>query len=196
MNIIRIVQGLGAAPDDGKGGRQLRRFGRVREIHGITVDGIAEQLRVDAGHPTFDVELTHEPRLDDELTDDMHFDLDGLFRLGRHQDLRPVAGDVDGRAEPGPGPVAGPDPADARHEDVVAAVLGRVVRTAVGFHAPIARELRGDALRTGQVGAAVEERELGRHDVRPLGGFDRELRVEVVWKKGERLGIRYLLFNP
>ena len=160
MNIVRIIQRFGAAPYNSEGRRQFRRFGRVREIHGITVDGIAEELRVDAGHPTFHVELTHEPRLHDELTDDMHFDLDGLLGLGRHQDLRPVAGDVDGRAEPRSRAVAGSDAADARYEDIVAAVLGRIVRTAVGFHAPIARELRGDALRTGQVGAAVEEGEL------------------------------------
>lgn len=180
MNIIRIVQRLRAAPDDGEGSRQLGRFRGVRELHRVAVDGVAQQLGVHARHPALDVELTHEARLDDELTNDMHLDFDGFLRARRDQNFRPVAGHVDRRTEPGPGPVARSDAANARHEDVVAAVFGRVVRATVRLDAPVARELRGNALRAGQVRAAVEEGELGRDDVRPLRSFDRELRIEVI----------------
>lgn len=180
MNIIRIVERLRAAPYDGERGRQLRRLGRVRKLHRITVDRIAQELRVDARNAALDVELTHEPGLDDELTDDMHLHFDGFFRPRRDEDFRPVAGRVDRRTEAGPGPVAGADPADARHQDVVAAVLRRIVRTPVGLDAPVTGELGRNALRTGQVRAAVEEGELGRDNVRTLARLDRELRVEVV----------------
>ena len=61
MDVVRVVQGLPLAPDDGKGGGDVGRPGGVGELHLVAVDGVAQQLGVHAGHPALDVELTHKP---------------------------------------------------------------------------------------------------------------------------------------
>jgi hypothetical protein len=193
MNIVWIVQRLGPAPNDRKRGRQVGRPRRIDKLHVVAVDRVAEQLGVDASHPTFNVELANEAGLNDELTDDVHLDLDGLFDAGRHEDLAFFAGGVDGGAEAGSGAVGGADAlqgktenefwgekltilcnthAHAGHEDVISAVFGRVVSTAMRFDAPIAREPGRNALGAGDMRRTVEEREIGRHQVRSGGRSD------------------------
>jgi hypothetical protein len=67
VNIIRIVEWLGAAPDDGEGHGDVGRPGRVGELGVVAVDSVGEESGIYAGHTTFDVELTYEASLNDEL---------------------------------------------------------------------------------------------------------------------------------
>ena len=69
---------------------------------------------------------------------------------------------------------------DAGDEDVVAAVLGRVVRAPVSVDAPVARVRRRDALGARRVRRAVEEGEVGRHEVRPGRHPHRQFGREVI----------------
>ena len=72
------------------------------------------------------------PGLDDELGDVVHLDPDAPLQPTTDQDLgASPRGRIDPWAEGGPRPDARPDPVDARHQDVVAAVFGRVVGAAV-----------------------------------------------------------------
>ena len=65
----------------------------------------------------------------------VHLDADGALQAAAHQDLGAAAGrGVDAGAEGGPGPDARPDPVDAGDEDVVPAVLRRVVSAAVAWN--------------------------------------------------------------
>lgn len=67
MDVVWIVEWLRATPDDSKAGVGGRGRGGVGELHVVTVDCVTEKLSVDARYATFNVELTHEPRLGDEL---------------------------------------------------------------------------------------------------------------------------------
>ena len=135
MDVVRVVQGLALAPDHSEGGGDVGRPRGVGELHLVTVDGVAQQLGVHARHPALDVELADEPGLDDELGDVVHLHPDALLQAGADQDLRgPPGRGVDPGTEGGPGPDAGPDPVDAGDEDVVPAVLRRVVSAAVSWN--------------------------------------------------------------
>lgn len=180
MYIVRIVQRLAAAPDHRERRRQVARLRRVPKLHCVAVNGVAQQLRIDARHPALDVELAHEPRLHDELADDVHLHLDRFLGAGRHQNLRAVARHIDGGTEDGTRSVARSDAADARHEDVVATVLGGVVRASVRLDAPVARELGRDAARAREMRRAVEEGEVGGHEIGTGGGAHRQFGGEVV----------------
>ena len=61
MDVIRVVKGLGLAPDDGEGGGDVGRPRGVRELHLVAVDGVAQQLSIHACHPTLNVELADKP---------------------------------------------------------------------------------------------------------------------------------------
>ena len=61
VDVVRVVQGLPLAPDDGKGGGDVGRPGGVGELHLVAVDGVGQELGVHTRHPTLDVELTHKP---------------------------------------------------------------------------------------------------------------------------------------
>ena len=61
MDVIRVVKGLGLAPDDGEGGGDVGRPRCVRELHLVAVDGVAQQLGIHACHPALDVELADKP---------------------------------------------------------------------------------------------------------------------------------------
>ena len=74
------------------------------------------------------ISLMISPGLDDELRDVVHLDPDAPLEAAADQDLGAAPGGrVDPGTEGGAGPDARPDPVDPRHQDVVAAVLGRVV---------------------------------------------------------------------
>ena len=61
VNVVRIVQRLRLAPDDGEGGSDVGRPRRVGELHLVAVDGVAQQLGIHARHPALDVELADKP---------------------------------------------------------------------------------------------------------------------------------------
>ena len=61
VNVVWIVQRLRLAPDDGEGGGDVGRPRRVGELHLVAVDGVAQQLSIDTGHPALDVELADKP---------------------------------------------------------------------------------------------------------------------------------------
>ena len=65
MDVVRIIQRLGLAPDDGEGGGDVGRPRRVGELHLIAVDGVAQQLSIHTGNPALDVELTDKPEAPD-----------------------------------------------------------------------------------------------------------------------------------
>ena len=135
VDVVRVVQGFALAPDHGEGGGDVGGPGGVGELHLVTVDGVAQQLGVHAGHPALDVELADEPGLDDELGDVVDLHPDALLKAGADQDLRSPSGrGVNARTEGGPGPDARADPVDAGDEDVVPAVLGGVVSAAVSWN--------------------------------------------------------------
>ena len=87
MDVVRVVQGLALAPDHGEGRGHVGSSAGVAELHLVTVDGVTQQLSVDTGHPALDVELTHEPGLDDELRDVVHLDSDAPLQATAHQHL-------------------------------------------------------------------------------------------------------------
>lgn len=118
--------------------------------------------------------------MDDELADDVHLDFDRFLCTGSDQNFRAVARHVDGRTENGTGSVAGTDATDARDQNVVAAILGRVVRTAMGLDAPVARKLRGYAARARQMGGTVEEGEIRGYEIRAGCRANGEFSGEVV----------------
>lgn len=166
MNVVWIVQWLGAAPDDGKCCGQIWRARRVHELHGVTVDGVAQQLSIYTCDTALDVELAHKARLNDELTDDVHFDTNGLLTAGRHENLTAVTGGIDGGTKAGTTTIAGPNAIDASDENVVAAIFGRVVRAPMCLNTPIARELGRHAARARGVRRTVKEGEVCRDQVR------------------------------
>ena len=57
VDVVRVVQRLALAPDHREGRRHVGGATGVGELHLVAVDRVREQLRVDAGHPTLDVEL-------------------------------------------------------------------------------------------------------------------------------------------
>ena len=62
----------------------------------------------------------------------IHLDSDGPLQAATDQDLGAApGGGINTGTEGGPRPDARPDPVDARHQDVIAAVLGRVVSAPV-----------------------------------------------------------------
>ena len=61
VNVVRIVQRLRLAPDDGEGGGDVGRPRRVGELHLVAVDGVTQQLSIHTGHPTLYVELADKP---------------------------------------------------------------------------------------------------------------------------------------
>ena len=122
------------------------------------------------------------PGLDDELGDVVNLDPDGFLQTRRHEDLgRAPWSCIDPRAERGSGTNARTNPVDPGDEDVVPAVLGGVVRAPVPVDAPVAGEEGGDAGGAGAVGVAVEEGEVGGHEVGafldPHRKFAREVRL-------------------
>ena len=132
VDVVRVVQRLALAPDDSEGGGDVGGPGGVGELHLVTVDGVAQQLGVDAGHPALDVELADEPGLDDELGDVVHLHPDALLKAGADQYLRrPSSRGIHPGTEGGAGPDAGADPVYSRHQDVVTTVLGSVVSASV-----------------------------------------------------------------
>lgn len=140
MDVVGIVQRLGAAPDDGEGGRDVGHARRVRELHVLAVDGVAEQVGLDVRHPALHVELAHKVLLHDELRDVLHLidgnpftksiglapkkndenktglylDLDAALGAVRDEDLvgaaGAAAGGVDARTEARTAADARPDP--------------------------------------------------------------------------------------
>ena len=180
MDVVRVVQRLRLAPDDGEGGCDVGRPRRVRELHLVAVDGVAQQLRIHTRHPALDVELAHKSGLDDELGDVVNFDPDGFLQTRRHEDLRGAPRScIHPRAERGSGTNARPDPVDPGDQDVVPAVLGGVVGAPVPVDAPVAGEEGGHAGGAGAVGVAVEEGEVGRNEVGTLLHSHREFAREV-----------------
>ena len=61
MDVLRVVQGLRLAPDDGDGGGDVGRPRRVAELHLVAVDGVVNQLGIHTCHPTLNVELANKP---------------------------------------------------------------------------------------------------------------------------------------
>ena len=61
VNVVRIVQRLRLAPDDGEGGSDVGRPRRVGELHLVAVDGVTQQLSIHTGHPALNVELADKP---------------------------------------------------------------------------------------------------------------------------------------
>ena len=92
VDVVGIVEGFRSAPDDGERGGDVGSPGRVRELHVIAVDDVAEQLGAHVGHAALDVELTNEIGLHDELGNVLHFNFDALFDPVRHEDLGGDAG--------------------------------------------------------------------------------------------------------
>ena len=96
----------------------------------------------------------------------VNLDPDGFLQTRRHKDLRGAPWScIHPWAERGSGTNTRPNPVDPGDEDVVPAVLGGVVGTSVPVHAPVAGEEGGHAGRAGAVSVAVEEGEVGRHEV-------------------------------
>ena len=135
VDVVRVVQRLALAPDNGEGGGDVGRPGGVGELHLVTVDGVAQQLGVDTRHPALDVELADEASLDNELGDVVHFDPDALLEAGADQDLRsPTRRGVNSRTESRSRPDARSDPVYSCDEDVVTAVLRGVVSASVPWN--------------------------------------------------------------
>ena len=111
MDVVRIVKGFGSAPDDGERGRDVGRPRRIRKLHVVAVNDVAEELGTDVRHSSLDVELTDEIRLHDKLGNVLHFDFDALLDAVRDEDLCRHAGRrVDPRAESRAAADARPDP--------------------------------------------------------------------------------------
>merc|ERR1719474_2635158 len=88
VDVVGVVQGLALAPDHGKGGRHVGSPGGVGELHFVTKDCVAQKLSIDTGHTTFNVKLTNEPCLDDELGDVVNLNPNTLSGSVAHQNLR------------------------------------------------------------------------------------------------------------
>lgn len=73
--------------------------------------------------------------------------------------------------------------ADSGDENVVAAVLGSIVRAPMPINAPVTWERRGHALCARTVRVAVEEREVCGHKVRPRRHAHRQLCRKVICKQ-------------
>ena len=63
VNVVQIVQRLRALPDHCERRRYIRSFLHELEFHRLAVNGVIGEVRVHAGHPSFDVELAQEPDL-------------------------------------------------------------------------------------------------------------------------------------
>ena len=61
VELFWVVQRLRLVPDDGEGGGGVGRPRGVGELHLVAVDGVAQQLSIDTGHPALDVELADKP---------------------------------------------------------------------------------------------------------------------------------------
>ena len=135
VDVVRVVQRLALAPDNGEGGGDVGRPGGVGELHLVTVDGVTQQLGVHTGHPALDVELADEPGLDDELGDVVDLYPDALLEAGADQDLRSsTRRGVNSRTESRSRPDARSDPVYSCDEDVVTAVLRGVVSASVPWN--------------------------------------------------------------
>ena len=118
--------------------------------------------------------------MDDELGDVVNLDTDGFLHTRMYKYLRGVSWScTHPRAERGSRSNAWTNPVDAGDQDVVPAVLGGVVGASVPVNAPVAGEAGGDAGGAGAVGVAVEEGEVGRHEVRALLNPHRQLARKV-----------------
>lgn len=188
MDVVGIVERFRPSPNDGERGRDVGRPWRVRKLHVVAVNNVAEQLSADVRDATLDIELAHEIRLHDELGDVLHLDFDALLDAVRDEDLGRHAGRrVDSRTETGSASNARSDSlqtndrfkfwlqnknnnkssyVDASDEDVVAAIFCRVVSAPMSVHAPIARIGGRNAFRARRVGRAVEKGEIGGHEIR------------------------------
>ena len=90
--------------------------------------------------------IFYEPGLDDELGNVVNFHPDGLLQPRGHEDLRRASWScIHPGTEGGSRTNARSDAVDAGDQDVVPAVLRRVVGAPVTVHAPVAGEQGGDA---------------------------------------------------
>lgn len=99
VNIIRIIQWFRSAPNHGKCCRQIRCFRCVDKFHAVTVDGVAEQLCIHTRHTSLNIELAHESRLNDKLSDDMHFHFNRFLRTRRNENFAAITGGIYCRAK-------------------------------------------------------------------------------------------------
>lgn len=102
VNIVRVVKWFGSSPNDGEGGSNIRCPRSVGEFHWITVNGVPEQLSIDASNSSFDIKLANKSRLYDKLPYNMDFDFDGFFNARCHQYFRRISYScIDSRAKCG-----------------------------------------------------------------------------------------------
>lgn len=73
VNVIGVIQRLRSSPDDGECSCDVRGSGCVRELHGITVDCVGNEVCVHARDTAFNVELTYKSCLHYELSDNVDF---------------------------------------------------------------------------------------------------------------------------
>ena len=92
VNVVRIVQRFGSAPDDGERGRDVGSPRRIRKLHVVAVNNVAQQLGPHVRHAAFDVELANEIRLHDKLGNILNFNFDALLDAVRDEDFRRYAG--------------------------------------------------------------------------------------------------------
>lgn len=74
MYVVGIIQRFGSSPDHSERGGDVGGPRCVGKFHWITVDRVGDEIRINTSDTPFDVELTDEPGLHDELTYDMNFD--------------------------------------------------------------------------------------------------------------------------
>lgn len=66
----------------------------------VTVNGVGQQLGINTGHSSFNVELTHKASLNDKLSNDVNFNFDALLDSRRNENFsRAPSSCVEGRAE-------------------------------------------------------------------------------------------------
>lgn len=72
VDVIGIVERFGPAPNDGESGRDVGGPRRIRKLHVVTVDCVAQKLSTDVRHTALDIELAHKIGLYDELCNVFH----------------------------------------------------------------------------------------------------------------------------
>ena len=72
VDVVGIVERFRPAPNDGKSGCDVGGLRRIRKLHVIAVDCVAQQLSAHVRHTSLDVELAHEIRLYDKLGNVLH----------------------------------------------------------------------------------------------------------------------------